>query len=406
MMGGGWWAIVGLLALAGVVLRHNLLFLMSLLSALIGGTSQVWRRYCLAGVSYRRRLGNTRLFHGEETDLLIEIVNAKPLPLAWLRIRDEFPAQVELLAGRLLYGHRSDRRLLVNVLSLRWYEQVTRRYRLRGVRRGVWQFGPVEVASGDLFGLGSKREQYIQTETLLVYPKMVPVTALGLPAHHPFGDSRTKRRLLADPLRLMGAREYQPGDSYRHIHWKTTARKQSLQTKVFEPSASRLLAVFLNVNTFQFLYEGVDLELVEFAITTAASIARQAWEDGYQVGLYVNSVASPGGERIRIRPGGHPEQLSRILEALTRVVEYGRWPIEAVLTTEAEALPYGTTVVAVTPLITERLCKALLELERREHAVSLVALGQARLDRPLPGIRYWHVGGREEWRELESLELA
>jgi uncharacterized protein (DUF58 family) len=405
-MGSGWWLIVGLLALAGVVLHHNLLFLMSLLSALVGGTSELWRRYCLAGVSYHRRLGTSRLFHGEETDLLIEIVNAKPLPLAWLRIRDEFPSQVELLSGRLAVGHRVDRRLLVSVLSLRWYEQVTRRYRLRGVRRGVWRFGPLEVASGDIFGLGSKREKHEQTETLLVYPRIIPITALGLPAHQPFGDERTQRRLLIDPLRLMSAREYQPGDSYRYIHWKTTARRQSLQTKVFEPSASRLLAVFLNINTFEFLYEGVDLELAEFAITTAASIARHAWGEGYQVGLYVNSVTSPGGERIRIRPGGHPEQLSTILEALARVVEYGRWPIEAVLAVEAGTLPYGTTVVTVTARINDRLRKILLELRRREHAVSLVALGQARLDQPLPGVRYWHVGGHEKWHELESLELA
>jgi len=33
-------------------------------------------------------------------------------------------------------------------------------------------------------------------------------------------------------------------------------------------------------------------------------------------------------------------------------------------------------------------------------------LGQARLDAPLPGLQYYHIGGREEWYELESLALA
>jgi len=405
-MGQGWWTIVALLLLVGVTVRHSLLFLMGLLLALVGGVSHLWTRYCLAGVSYRRRFSSMRLFPGEETELYVEIVNAKPLPLAWLRTEDEFPAEVELLTGRLRHGHRPGRRVLINLLSLRWYERVTRHYQLRGRQRGAWEFGPVEIVSGDIFGLDVRRETLAGSQTVLVYPKTIPLTALGLPARYPLGDFSTPRRLLEDPIRLMGAREYRPGDSFRHIHWKTTARRQTLQTKVFEPSASRLLTVFLNVNTFEFLYQGLDLELAEFAITAAASIARYAWEQGYQIGLFANSVAWPGGERIRIRPSNHPGQLIRIFEALARVVEYGRWPIEAVIEVESGALPYGATVVVVTALVTDGLCRTLQDLQRRERGVTLVALGEGHLDTPLPGIRYYHLGGREVWHELASLQLG
>jgi len=405
-MGKAWWIVIGLVALVSVLLRHNLLFLMSLLLALVGLASHLWTRYCLAGVSYGRRFGSMRLFFGEETDLYVEIVNAKPLPLAWLRAEDEFPADLELLSGRLLYSHLPRRRLLVNLLSLRWYERVTRHYRLRGVRRGAWQFGPAEITSGDIFGFATRQERLTEKQIVLVYPRLVPLTALGLPARHPFGDFKTPRRVMEDPIRLMGAREYVPGDSFRYIHWKATARRQELQTRVFEPSATRPLAIFLNINTFDQVYEGLDPELQEFAITAAASMAHWAREEGYQVGLYVNSVVQPGGERIRIRPGSHPDQLTWILEALAKVVSYGRWPIERILQVEAPTLRYGTTVVAVTPVVNERLCRLLMELPRRELGVVLVALGSARLDMPLPGVRYYHIGGREVWRELESLELA
>lgn len=401
-----WWVVIALVALVSTLLRHELLFLMSLLMALIGLASHLWTRYCLAGVSYRRRFGSTRLFFGEETDLYIEIVNAKPLPLAWLRAEDEFPADLTITPGRVHYSHLPRRRLLVNLLSLRWYEKVTRHYRLRGTCRGAWQFGPVEISSGDIFGFTVQLEKLSDKQFVFVYPKIVPLTALGLPARHPFGDFKTPRREIEDPIRLMGAREYVPGDNFRYIHWKATARRQTLQTKVFEPSASRPLAIFLNVNTFDRVYEGIDPELQEFAITTAASIARWAWEEGHPIGLYVNSVAQPGGERIRIRPGSHPDQLFWILEALAKVVGYGRWPIEAVTLLESQGLRYGTTVVVVTAVINDRLCEVLMDLQRRELGAALVALGKARLDRPLPGIRYYHVGDREVWRELGSLELA
>ena len=64
-----------------------------------------------------------------------------------------------------------------------------------------------------------------EPETILVYPKVVSLTALGIPALRPFGDLTTSRRLVEDPMRLMGARPYASGDSYRHIHWKATAHR-------------------------------------------------------------------------------------------------------------------------------------------------------------------------------------
>ena len=405
-MGRAWWSVVGLLALLSVLLRHNLLFLMSLLMALLGGATWVWNRYCLAGVSYRRRFGSVRLFYGEETDLYVEIVNAKPLPLAWLRIEDEYPAEVELLTARLQRGHRPGRRSLVNLLSLRWYERVTRHYRLRGTQRGAWKFGPAGIQAGDIFGLTTRSETWPEPQTLLVYPKVVPITALGLPARHPFGDFKTPRRTIEDPIRLMGVREYAPGDSFRHIHWKATAHRRELQTKVFEPSAARPLAIFLNINTFEYLYEGLDRTLQELAITAAASIGRHAWENGYHVGLYVNSVVQPGGHRIRIQPGNHPDQLIRVFEALAQMVDYGRWPIEKVLQAEADRLRYGTTLVVVSPLVDDPLRKTLVDLRRREYGVTLVGLGRGQLDAPLPGVQYYYIGGREVWDELAALELA
>ena len=41
---------------------------------------------------------------------------------------------------------------------------------------------------------------------------------------------------LADPLRTVGVRDYHPEDSFRHLHWKATARAQQLQVRVFEPT--------------------------------------------------------------------------------------------------------------------------------------------------------------------------
>ncbi|NJN82240.1 MAG: DUF58 domain-containing protein [Caldilineaceae bacterium] len=204
----------------------------------------------------------------------------------------------------------------------------------------------------------------------------------------------------------MGAREYAQGDSFRHIHWKATARRQSLQTKVFEPSNSRPLALFLNVNTHANYSDGYDSELREFAICAAASITRQVWADGQAVGLFTNALMPGAGSPIRIRPRQDAGQLIRMLEALAYIDGFGRWPIETLLRAESSSLPYGSTVVVISALVSPHLRQMLLDLRRRDYGVSLVTLGDGQLEKPMPGIFHRHIGAHEEWHDLDALELA
>ena len=403
-----WWLLLIVLFILGVVLRIDLLLLLAFLLGLIRGAAWLWQRVCLDAVSYRRKLGVERLFFGEETDLRVEITNAKPLPLPWLRIEDEFATALEITPERAVRSFRPGRRVLVNLLSVRWYERVIRRYRVRGVQRGVWRIGPAHLASGDIFGFAVKRHETEEIDTLLVYPKLLPLTALGLPALRPFGELRTPRRLVEDPLQLMGARPYAPGDSYRHIHWKATAHRRELQTKVFDPSAARPVAVFVDVNTSQHLFEGVDYDLREYAIAAGASIAAWLIERGQAAGVYANAVMQPGAAARAHPPRAHPDQLLSVLEALARITGYGRWPLAALLAEEARRLPDGAAVVVVTAVVTDELLAALLDLQGGGRSATLVTLGEAAETAASSigaGIRRYHIGGKQEWHELAALAL-
>ena len=266
-----------LLAIACVLAlwqRDPLLALLALLLGLLAGLTTLWDRYALAGVTYERRLGVSRLFVGEETDLIIEVTNAKPLPLAWLKAEDEFPAEMALARGQLHYSHKPNRRLLTNLLALQFYERVRKQYHLRAEKRGLLAFGPVKLHAGDLFGFRRQERLMEKTDELVVYPRVVPVTALGLPAGYPFGDAATRRRITDDPLRITGARPYVPGDNPRYLHWKATAHRGEPQTRTFEPGATPRTALFLDVQTVRGMPGRVEAYL-EYAITAAASVARR-----------------------------------------------------------------------------------------------------------------------------------
>lgn len=400
--------LVGGLTILSIMLRSQLLFVISTFLWLVLGVSWLWARYCLVALTYRRQLGATRLYFGEETDLHMEIVNAKPLPLPWLRIDDLLPNAITLTSQHVTEEEAGgEQRRLVTVLALRWYERVIRRYRIRGNQRGAWHFGPAQLRSGDLFGFEIQRLIDETPTRLLVYPRLVDVTALGLPARHPLGESASPRRVIEDPLRMMGVRDYVQGDNFRHIHWKATARSQGLQTKVFDPSASRPVALFLNVNTALTFAEGYDWELREFGITTAASVARALWIESGVVGLFANTSIPGALQHIRIRPRQHPEQLDQILTALAQIEDVrGRWTLEQLLQLEAPHLPYGATIVVITAIMTGRLLQTLIDLRRREYGVVLLTLGNQPQVKRLPNIQHHHLGAHEEWHALEKLELV
>jgi uncharacterized protein (DUF58 family) len=408
-LGQRWWIFLVVLSVVALLTKSNLTFLFVILLALASGTSVLWARHCLDAVTYRRILGDTRIFHGEETALTIEVTNAKPLPLAWLLIRDGFPRNIALLTGELETEEEPEQEKeraiahLTDMLALRWYERVRRTYRIRGDNRGMYQFGPVSMSSGDLFGFGRKSAELTDLDILLVYPRIVPVQALGLPAERPAGESRARRKVIEDPLRMATVREYMPGDSIRHIHWKNTARQNRLQTKVFDPSSSHVLALFVDLQTVHNPYSVVP-EYLELIITSAASVSVHALDQRYAVGLYANGGPRSASHWTIVPPGRSPAQVTHILDALAPLFGFRLIPLYQLLQRSMPAIPFGSTVIVITAQATEDLLAALLTLQDAGHPTVLLTVGDEKPEIPLVFTRY-HLGGRDAWHRLETLEL-
>lgn len=81
-------ALVGLLL--GLLLQRPGLTLLATLTLTVTPLAWLWNRYSLRRVEYTRLFGEERAFPGEVVELTVRITNRKPLPLAWLRIEDQF----------------------------------------------------------------------------------------------------------------------------------------------------------------------------------------------------------------------------------------------------------------------------------------------------------------------------
>ncbi len=84
---------------------------------------------------------------------------------------------------------------------------------LRAVRRGYFRVGPTRLRSGDLFGFFDREEEAGRpVDGVVVYPHVYALGDLGFDSARPFGEQRGGARIYEDPSRVIGVRDYQPGD--------------------------------------------------------------------------------------------------------------------------------------------------------------------------------------------------
>lgn len=387
-----WVALALTLILLGAWLGTIALVVLSAFMLVIGPIARRWSQTSLRGVTWRRKLNRQRAFPGENLELTVEVENNKLMPIAWLKILDNFPAQLAPTEPDVIApSHKAGYGTLVSVLRLRWYERVARRYTLVCRKRGIYALGPVSFYSGDIFSLYETSSRDDSRDWVLVYPQIVSLEDLGIPSQAPFGDIRSRRRLFEDPNRIMGARDYQPQDGFRHIHWKATARHNRLQTKVYEPTVDPKMMICLNIATFAQPWQGIRVELLEHAIIVAASLANYAVESKCSVGLLVNGAMPHADQSLKILPGRSVTQLAKILETLAAVSPFVTTSIEHLLLDHSPRLPWGATLVVVTSIITDELCETISQLQRAGRHMVLVAVG----DEPP------HISPKF-WRELRS----
>jgi len=119
-------------------------------------------------------------------------------------------------------------------------------------RRGIYAFREIIMSSTYPFGLIRRSEELKAEGRFIVYPFIYeclapaaagfePVTGGGHPGKH---RSRTGGE-------FSGVRGYMPGDSFRAIHWKSSARGQGLMIKEFDEELSGKVAIILDCTDFR-----------------------------------------------------------------------------------------------------------------------------------------------------------
>lgn len=409
-----------ILLLLSYLEQSVLLGLCALLIASLGAVPEIWQRLVLRQVRFERGFTPARVRFGETTRYIVQVENHKRLPIPWLEIEDEFALDLDMPGAPVYPSYKADRQLFITSLSLWANQRVTRRYRVIPLARGVWNFGPTYLRAGDPFGFLDDERKVIQRggqHSLTVLPLVVPLARFGLPSRYPFGEIETRRRVLEDTSQINGARDYQPGDPLRRVHWKATAHQGTLQSKVHPYTTAHTLVMFMDIYTTPNPAMGIKSALFELGVAAAASIATWANGQRYAVGLVSNGLPQAAGANemtsftdakafMRVPPSTNPNHLTRLLEALARLQPYFGTPIDRMLAREQASLPPGATIILISAAeaLQQATVARLERLRRRGYTVAVLLTG----DEPVEtgALLTYRIGGEDTWHEFVAFVTA
>ncbi|HUQ41274.1 MAG TPA: DUF58 domain-containing protein [Candidatus Limnocylindrales bacterium] len=364
------WPFVAFFVLLAAFSRNPALIVIAAGGLVVWLVVWVTTRLALVALESTVELSHDHVVAGEGVVATVRIANRKPLPLPWLDVRLFLPEGIEPehTAPGVPRGW-------VNAgFAPRGHEKLTVRFPLVAAQRGASAVGPLRLRASDWLGFMSVETTVQIALPLVAYPAPLATKDRHLPSLRPLAETAVRRGLLPDPLRFRGVREHRPGDPRKEIHWKATARLRGLQTKLYEPATS-LDAVFLvNVASYEQYWIQADPEAVELVVSAAADLVRAAADAGRQVGLVTNGLDNLTHERPRSALSRGPRALTRSLEILARLGPYAVNSPEAVFTAERGRMPWGATLIVVTPKISAGLAGALLSLRRAHHRVLAVTV--------------------------------
>ncbi len=168
-------------------------------------------------------------------------------------------------------------------------------------RRGGVKGQPLTVESGHPLGLVHVRGRAEPAQPRIVLPRLGRVhrarlrrflsrqspslgASRGLPCHAPTAQAQ-----------FHGLRAYRPGDSPRHLHWRTSARRGELMVREYEDWPNDDLTLVLEARKAP---EATDDPLLEEAISLAATIC---WEWCRQTGDRL--VLAVAGADVTVQEG-------------------------------------------------------------------------------------------------------
>ena len=255
------------------------------------------KRYALRA----ERITAERWSNGDDNKVVLHFQNNYSFPV-WAHIIDELPVQFQ---ERNWYRKaRLDRHSEQQVV-----------YTVKPFARGEYSYGNINVFIKGPLQLAKRRFVFPAARSVKVYPSYIQMRRYHLLAvSNRLQEVGVKRvRKLGHSMEFEQIKEYVPGDDYRTINWKATARKTALMVNNYTDERSQQIYCLINKGrTMKMPFEG--MTLLDYAINASLVLCNVALVRQDKAGL----ISFAENLDAFLLADKKPTQMNLLLETLYR----------------------------------------------------------------------------------------
>ena len=190
--------------------------------------------------------------------------------------------------------------------------RTTLRYELRAQRRGAFTLETVYLKVRSRFGLWKRYFKFPVQTVLNVYPDMKQLAEYAILARTNrlslMGVRRTRK--VGTDNEFERLRDYTLDDNYKHIEWRTTARRGRLTVKDFQSSQSQRILFLLDCGRMM-TNESSGLSLLDHSLNAMLMLSYVALRQGDSVGM----ICFSDQVHAYVPPKGGMNQMNNLLHA-------------------------------------------------------------------------------------------
>jgi uncharacterized protein (DUF58 family) len=337
--------------------------------------SVIFNRMAFKNLGYICRFSTAEANEGDEIFLVETVQNRKMLPVPWLKVDINSSCWLDFAGTRSVVAQEN--RYVTSSFFLKSYQKITRRWKLKCLKRGVFSVENVTLVAGDLMGRKVSSVPVRIDARLMVYPQTVDIEGMFVPVNYLQGDTIVTRWIIDDPFIVSGARDYTPRDPMNRVHWGATARTGHLMVKQNDYTSQFGLTVILNIQSVENEYfHSVDKDCIELGIKVAATLFDRVLRNGIPARFATNASTIDGNRQMvftREASGReHISELMRILAKLElkRIKDFEDYIMEIAPDVEK------SDVVLITAYLTENICDTLRSIKAQGNSVKVIILNK------------------------------
>lgn len=346
------------------------LYLLLLLVLAAVAQRRLFHRHAFRHLEYTCSFDRTEAREGDQIQLVETVQNHKLLPLPWLKAEITTSRFLDFAGSQSLVTDET--RFVPSFFTVKGYHKVTRSWKVRCLKRGVYPIQKIVLVSTDLLGMESFSRPVAVSSELTVLPKSADLPHTFQSAQKMSGEILVRRHLLEDPFLIAGVREYTPRDPLNRIHWPATAKAGRLMVHNNLFTADQNLLVILNMQSRPYETRTViDKEKIETGIRVCAGFFDDTLRTGLPVRFAVNAGLQKDGAPIVTNEYHGAEHVLDLMRLLARLRMESTDPFPSFLNGTCHHLT-ASDVVIVTAYLSEEIYQFARERQRTGAHVKII----------------------------------